>query len=88
MLFTCFFDFRKAFDCIPRNKLLDKIESAGIKGKFLSILKSMYKDDRSAIEKDGIITKSFGCYSGVKQGCMLSPTLFNSFLSDLPCVLK
>ena len=88
MLFTCFVDFSKAFDCVPRNKLFDKIESVGVKGNFLSIIKSMYEDDSSAIKKDGLVTESFRCYSGVKQGCMLSPTLFNLYLSDLSSVLK
>ena len=30
------------------------------------------------------MTESFPCYTGVKQGCMLSPTRFNLYLSDLP----
>ena len=44
----------------------------------------MYEDDRSAIKIEGLLSDSFPCHKGVKQGCMLSPTLFNLFLSDLP----
>ena len=88
LLFTCFVDFRKAFDCIPRKKLFEKIKQAGIDGNFYSILHSMYLNDYSAVKQDGLCTETFKCHSGVKQGCMLSPTLFNLFLSDLPQVLN
>ena len=38
----------------------------------------MYSSDRS------VITESFQCHNGVKQGDILSPTLFNLYLHDLP----
>ena len=88
MLFSCFVDFKKAFDSIPRQLLFFKVENAGIKNCFLSLLKSMYDDDCSVVKKDGLITEPLNCFKGVKQGCMLSPTLFNLFLSDLPEFLK
>ena len=34
LLFSCFVDFRKAFDCIPRQKLFDKLRKEGVQGKF------------------------------------------------------
>ena len=43
----------------------------------------MYTDDISAVKLDNKTTKSFSCDVGVKQGCMLSPTLFNLYISDL-----
>ena len=79
-----FVEFKRAFDSIPREKLFQKIEKAGINGKFLSVLSSMYLNDCSAIKQNGYVTETFNCRVGVKQGCMLSPTLFNLFLSDLP----
>ena len=48
----------------------------------------MYSNDKSAIKIDNILTESFPCFAGVKQGCMLSPTLFNLCLSDLPKFLN
>ena len=53
----------------------------GITGKFYSL------PDKSCIKQNNILTKTFPCHTGVKQGCMLSPTLFNLFLSDLPQAL-
>ena len=83
MLFSCFVDFRKAFDRIPRQKLFEKLRKEGIKGRFLEIVMSMYSKDKSAVKNNNKVTEAFPCYTGVKHGCMLSPTLFNLYLSDL-----
>ena len=83
LLFSCFVDFSKAFDRIPRNKLFDKLRTIGVKGHFLEVLMSMYTNDKSAAKIENKITQTFLCHNGVKQGCMLSPTLFNTYLSDL-----
>ena len=39
----------------------------------------MYSNDKSAVKIDNKLTESFTCHAGVKQGCMLSPTLFNFY---------
>ena len=88
MLFSCFVDFSKAFDHVPRNKLFDKLSTVGIKGHFLEVPISMYSNDKSAVKIENKITQTFLCHNGVKQGCMLSPTLFNIYLSDLPEMLN
>ena len=48
----------------------------------------MYSNDKSAVKIDNKLTEFFTCHDGVKQGCMLSPTLFNFHLSDLPKFLN
>ena len=45
---------------------------------------SMYSKDKLAAKINNKMTEAFLCYTGVKQGCLLSPTLFNLYLSDLP----
>ena len=88
LLFSCFVDFRKAFDCIPRQKLSDKLRKECVQGRFLDVLISMYSNDKSAVKIDNKLTEAFTCFAGVKQGCMMSPTLFNFYLSDLPLFLN
>ena len=44
----------------------------------------MYSKDKPAIKINNKMTEAFLCYTGVKQGCMLSPTLLYLYLSDLP----
>ena len=50
LLFTCFVDFSKAFDSIPRGKLFQKLKLAGVTGRFLEILHSMYSNDKSSVK--------------------------------------
>ena len=88
MLFFRFVDFSKAFDRVPRNKLFDKLRTVRIKGHFLEVLISIYSNDKSAVKIESKITETFLCHNGVRQGCMLSPTLFNIHLSDLPEMLN
>jgi len=48
----------------------------------------MYSNDKWAVKIDNKLTEDFSCFTGVKQGCMMSPTLFNFYLSDLPKYLN
>ena len=48
----------------------------------------MYLNDRGCIKVGGKITEDFEINQGVKQGCILSPLLFNIFLADLPEALN
>ena len=82
-IFGCFVDFRKAFDSVPRDKLFQKLLNNNINGKFYDCLVSLYNEDKSRVKIGDHVTKSFSPNQGVKQGCILSPILFNIFLSDL-----
>ena len=83
-IFGCFVDFSKAFDCIPRDILLTKLIDQGVTGKFFSILENIYKYDKACVKIDGKLSSEFKIHAGVRQGCIMSPLLFNIFLSDLP----
>ena len=61
LLFSCFVDFRKAFHCIPRQKLVDKLRKEGVHGRFLHVLISIYSNDKSAVKTDDNLTQSFTC---------------------------
>ena len=83
-LFACFVDFEKAFDKIPRNKLIEKLCNLGISGSILRTIENMYQNDEACIKIGNKMTESFQINVGVKQGDNPSPTLFNLYLSDLP----
>ena len=83
-LYTCFIDFEKAFDRVPRNCLLQKLCKNGIKGKFLKTIENMYQNDNACVRIGDKVTETFPINIGVKQGDNPSPTLFNFYLSDLP----
>ena len=82
-IFGCFVDFQKAFDSIPRYNLFEKLLTHNINGKFYDCLANLYIGDQSCIKIEDRITDTFIANQGVKQGCILSPLLFNIFLSDL-----
>ena len=82
-IFSCFVDFKKAFDSIPRDILLEKILNIGVSGKFFNVLKTLYLNDSCCVKLDGKLTNTFVANQGVKQGCILSPLLFNIFLADI-----
>ena len=64
--------------------MFEKLLNHGIKGKFFNVLKTMYINDSVCIKVGNKVTDSFQVNQGVKQGCVLSPMLFNIFLADLP----
>ena len=82
-IFSCFVDFKKAFDSVPRDLLLKKILDMGITGKFFNILRHIYTTDKACIKLGQSRSDFFNLDIGVRQGCILSPLLFNLFLSDL-----
>ena len=61
LLFSCFVDFRKAFDCIPQQKLFDKLRKEGVQGHLLDVLISIYSNDKSAVNTENKFRKSFTC---------------------------
>ena len=86
-LYICFFDLRKAFDFVPRTLLFHTLLTQyKIGGKFLKILKNIYTNNQMFIKTDQGLTKPFVTSTGVKQGCIFSPILFNLFINKLPDV--
>ena len=83
-LYGCFVDFSKAFDSLPRDILFKKLVDIGITGKFYQIIQAIYKDDKICIKLGENISSPIQTFMGVRQGCVLSPLLFNIFMSDLP----
>ena len=83
-LYGCFVDFSKAFDSIPRDKLFQKILDIGITGKFYNLIKYIYEGDQLCIKINDTITPAIKTMMGVRQGCVLSPLLFNIFMADFP----
>ena len=87
-LYGCFVDFSKAFDTISREKLFEKLLNHGIKGNFYNVLKNMYFNDETRIKVGDHLSDAIYPNQGVRQGCILSPLLFNIYLSDLPSRLE
>ncbi len=88
-LYTCFVEFPKAFDTIPRDLLWHRLEQLGVTGRFLEAVKGMYSKVEVAIKtRDGLLARIFFSTLGVKQGCPLSPTLFGLYIDELESLLQ
>ena len=83
-VYACFVDFRKAFDSVWHVGLFYKLLGAGIGGQFYNLIKTLYCNSSCSIRIGDNKTRSFSYSKGVRQGCILSPLLFNFYINNLP----
>ena len=82
-LYSAFIDFKKAFDFVVRDILWYKLIQSWVRGKILDIIQSMYRNIKSRVKFDNVLSDEFSSYIGVRQGECLSPFLFSMLLNDL-----
>lgn len=82
-LYLAFIDLTKAFDLVSRRGLFSILKKVGCPPRLLAIVESFHQDMQSTVCFNGAASEPFPISSGVKQGCVLAPTLFGIFFSTL-----
>ena len=81
---ACFVDLEKAYDRIPKDKLLAVLLQHGIGGQLLlTAIKSLYMHSEVCVRVNSATTKPFRVSVGLRQSCSLSPILFLIYMDKI-----
>ncbi|CAC5375496.1 unnamed protein product [Mytilus coruscus] len=75
-LYINFVDFERAFDSVNREGMWQLLRHYDIPTKIVNMIKALYEDFTVQVIHESSFTNPFHVDTGVKQGCLLSPTLF------------
>ena len=81
-LYIAFIDLTKAFDLVNRDGLFQILPKIVCPPKLQSMIESFHTNMKGTVQFNGSSSRPFNIRSGVKQGCVLAPTLLES---SLPC---
>ena len=81
-------DAEKAFDKIPHPFMIKTLQKMGIQRTYLNIVKAIQDKPTANIILHGEKLKAFPLRSGTRQGCPLSPLLFNIILEVLDTAIR
>ena len=83
VVYFCFIDYTKAFDCVDHNKLWKLLKEMGIPDHLTCLLRNLYAGQEATVRTGHGTTDWFQIGKGVCQGCILSPCLFNLYIECL-----
>ena len=78
-IYICFIDYTKAFDCVDHNKLWKILKEKGIPDHLTCLLRNLYGGQEATVRNGHGTTDWFQVGKGIRQGCILSPCLFNFY---------
>ena len=82
-IYSCFTDYAKTFDCVDHNKLWKLVKEMGIPDYLTCLLRNLYAGQEATARIGHGMIDWFQIEKGVRQGCILSPCLFNLYAEDI-----
>ena len=82
-LYWAFMDLEKAYDRVDRDALWEVMRIYGVGGRLLRAVKSFYVDSKACVRVGNETSEWFSVKTGVRQGCVISPWLFNIFMDGV-----
>lgn len=81
--YLAFLDFRKAYDTVPHMALMYKLEAIGVRGRMQRFIGQTYARSTFSVLFPSCISEEVHLKRGLRQGCPMSPILFNVFINDI-----
>ena len=82
-MFWVFMDLEKAYDTINRHGMWLILRVYGVGGKLLKAVQSFYVDSRARVRVRNDVSELFPVNVGLRQGCVMSPWLFNVYMDGV-----
>nr|VZI50870.1 unnamed protein product [Spirometra erinaceieuropaei] len=82
-LYSTFVDLTKAFDTVNREGLWKIMEKFGCPERFTEMVRQLHDSIMARVTDNGAVSEAFAVTNGVKQGCVLAPTLFSLMFSAM-----
>ena len=79
-MYMAFVDLSKAFDRVPRELLWRILRRFGCPDKIVAVIKSFHDGMKVRVSASGVLSDQFEVTTGVKQGCVMAPVLFNIYM--------
>ena len=81
-VYMCFIDYKKAFDCVDHERLWVILKEMGVPVHLIVLLQTLYTKQEATIRTEFGETDTINIGKGVRQGCILSPLLFNIYAEN------
>ena len=80
-MLAAYVNLKKALDSVHRETLWNLLRLRGIRARIICLLTDLYSGTVNAVKCGGGVSSFFPVNTGVRQGCVLAPSLFNTYMN-------